>query len=174
MQSPFQKNRAPRTKKETKFKSFIKMGISKLMETVVHKEHNLFSSASAARTAALPQTLTFWLSPERDASGSLGQGTQKGRSCQLRPLLQEAQENFSVVQVCKGSGTMTLQWMGMFLRYGLAFNNVKEQKVLTDTQQTPERLITQPVSAPLPAPLEHLQRVFKFDLQMLIVFLCST
>lgn len=107
-------------------------------------------------------------------NSSLGQGTQKGRSCQLCPLLQKVQEIFSVVQVCKGSGIMALHWMGMFLSYSLAFNNLKGQKVLTDTQQTPERPITQTVSSPLPAPLEHLQRVFKFDLQILIVFLCST
>lgn len=113
------------------------------------------------------------MSPERDANGPLGQGTQKGRNFQLCPLLQEAQEIFSVVRVCKGTGIMALQWMGVFLSYGLAFHNVKGQKVLTDTQQTPERLITQPVSSPLSASLEHLPRVFKFDLQMLIVFLCT-
>lgn len=154
------------------------MGISKLMETFVYEKHNLLISASAARIAALPQTLTFWLAHRWAQKGMLVvhlvRVHRKRGAASLCPLLQEDQETFSVIQVCKGSRIIALQSMGMFLYYGLASNNVKEQKVLTDTQETPERLITQPVSSPLPAPLEHLRRVFKCDLQMLIVFLCST
>lgn len=172
MQSPFQKDQAPTKNKETKIKSLIKMGISKIMETLLHKKHHLFTSKSAARTAVLPQTLTFWLAYTWAQKGML-MVCWSGYT-ERKELLQEAQKIFSVVQVGKGSGIMALQWTGMFLSYSLAFNDVKGQKVLTDTQQTPERLIIQQVSSPSSAPPEHLKRVFKFNLQIVIVFLCST
>lgn len=150
------------------------------METLLHKKHHLFSSASAARTAALPQTLMFWLAHRWALKVTLmvclvRVHRKEGEAVKELPAMSPASGssgNLSVVQVCKGSGIMALQWM--FLSYSLAFNDTKGQKVLIDTQQTPERLITQPVSSPLPTPLEYLHRVSKFNLQMLIVVLCST
>lgn len=165
-----------KTKKETKIESLIQTVISNVMETLLHEKH-LFSSTSAARTAALPQTLTFWLAHRWAQKGMLMvhlvRVHRKEGTSSYVPCFKKLRKSFQLSEFARALGLWPFSGWGVFLSYGLAFHNVKGQKVLTDTQQTPERLITQPVSSPLSASLEHLPRVFKFDLQMLIVFLCT-
>lgn len=85
MQSPIQNaNNYQEQQKTRKTKNLVRTAVTKLLETLRRKKCHLLSTTLAARTSALPQTLTFLaaslVSPERDANGLLGQDTQKGRS----------------------------------------------------------------------------------------------
>ena len=122
-----------------------------------------------------------WLvrEPGKDANSLLGQGTQKGRrgsegAASCVPCFRKLRKSFQLTKFARTLGLRPFNGWGCFFLTGWPLTMLKGKEVSTDTQETPERLITQPVSFPLPALLEHLQRVFKFNLQTLTFFLCST